>query len=337
MPEQSLSDIVSALAGQAIGTQNLFDADYVEQWNEFELRVAAANPESRYLLRPLAPERMLLREFEFSCSVTVAKGRETGFALQAFPLNLNYSLRHSLKYENQSRIHMSVEQVPLAAGRQSTRRSRRMAKASELIQDLSNVPSIIGGLGLSIAAAQKAFNLDYLEALERVIAAVKMIADPKKDAAGGALAPGDISKVTAVDQSLVRDMLFALMPAKYQFSETTLVVKLDLAQSMKGSGSGALGLNYGAVSLSAAFTVGFSFDYRAAAECKTVIHAVPASENAFNALLARAAVVDDKAMTLSNPSPVDQQIYTQQQTLMEKLTGVKVATPAQPPAGPPHV
>ena len=37
-----------------------------------------------------------------------------------------------------------------------------MSKTSELIQDLNSVPSIVGALGLSIAAAQKAFNLDYL-------------------------------------------------------------------------------------------------------------------------------------------------------------------------------
>ncbi|HZD30071.1 MAG TPA: hypothetical protein VE779_00265 [Candidatus Angelobacter sp.] len=203
-----------------------------------------------------------------------------------------------------------------------------MAKASELIQDLSNVPSIIAGLGLSIAAAQKAFNLDYLEAMERVIAAVKMIAAPSTGADGKALSADDKAKVASVDQAFIKDLLIALMPAKYQFSETTLDVKLDLAKSMKGTGSASLGLNYGAVALSAAFTVGFSYDYRAAAECHTVIHAVPASETTLNSLLSRAATIDDKSMTLPSPSTVDTQIYSQQQTLIEKLTGVKVATPA---------
>ncbi len=207
-----------------------------------------------------------------------------------------------------------------------------MAKASELIQDLSNVPSIIGGLGLSIAAAQKAFNLDYLESMERVIAAVKMLTAPANHADGTPLTPADKEKVSGIDQAFVKDLLVMLMPSKYQFTETTLDVKLDLAQSTKGSGTGSLGLNYGAVSVSAAFTVGFSYDYRAAAECHTVIHAIPASETTLNSLLSRAATIDDKSMTLSNPSAVDQQIYTQQQTLIEKLTGVKVATPTATPA-----
>jgi hypothetical protein len=210
-----------------------------------------------------------------------------------------------------------------------------MAKASELIQDLSNVPSIVGGLGLSIAAAQKAFNLDYLEAMERVIAAVKMLAAPVNGADGKPLSADDKTKVTGVDQAFLKDLLITLMPAKYQFTETTLDVKLDLATSMKGSGSASLGLNYGAVALSAAFTVGFGYDYRAAAECHTVIHAVPASETTLNSLLTRAATINDKSMTLPTTSAVDQQIYTQQQTLMEKLTGVKVATPtAVTPATP---
>src|SRR6185312_5441060 len=187
------------------------------------------------------------------------------------------------------------------------RKGLTMANASELIQDLSNVPSIVAGLGLSIAAAQKALNLDYLEALDRVIAAIKMIAAPAKDATGAALQPGDIDKVKQIEPAIIKDMLFTLMPAKYQFSETTLDVKLDLAQSMQGSASGGLGLTYGAVSLSAAFTVGFSYDYRAAAECKTVINAVPADQNAFNALLARAATIDDKSLTLPSLSQVDSQ------------------------------
>src|SRR5271165_6418272 len=144
-----------------------------------------------------------------------------------------------------------------------------MAKASDLIQDLSDVPSIVGGLGLSIAAAQKAFNLDYLEAMERVIAAVKMLAAPTKKADGTDLTQAEKDKVASVDPAFIKDLLTTMLPSKYQFTETTLDVKLDLAQSMKASGSASLGLGYGAVSLSAAFTVGFSYDYRAAAECHT--------------------------------------------------------------------
>ena len=113
MPEQDLSDLISALAGQAIETQKIFDAGYMDKWKNFESMVGAANPDMRHLLRPLAPQRMLLREFEISCSITLAKRRETEFALQAFPVNLNYSLRHTSKFETQSRIKMWVEQVPL--------------------------------------------------------------------------------------------------------------------------------------------------------------------------------------------------------------------------------
>ena len=46
---------------------------------------------------------------------------------------------------------------------------------SNLIKDLSTVPTIVGGLGLSIAAAQKAFNLDYLENIERLLAMTKKL------------------------------------------------------------------------------------------------------------------------------------------------------------------
>jgi len=51
-----------------------------------------------------------------------------------------------------------------------------MSSTTTLIKDLTNVPSIISSLGLGVAAAQKAFNLDYLESLERLFALAKVMA-----------------------------------------------------------------------------------------------------------------------------------------------------------------
>ncbi len=115
---QDFSDLMSDLAGQAVQTQKVFDQAYFEDWHRFEWMVGAAGARERELLLPLAPQRMLLRQFEISTLVAIAAGREAGFALQVFPLNLNYSLRHALTYESQSRMTFSVEQVPLgtAAG-----------------------------------------------------------------------------------------------------------------------------------------------------------------------------------------------------------------------------
>jgi hypothetical protein len=191
-----------------------------------------------------------------------------------------------------------------------------MSDVSKLIKDLNNVPSIIGGLGLSIAAAQKAMNADYLDGLERVVAITRSLL-------GGA----DGDKKNNVDEfrTFVQDMIAAAAPARYQFTETTLTVKMDLAQSMDLAGSVGLGVGFGAVSVNAAMTVGYGYDYRAAAECRTVLQAAPPSAEALGKLFDRAAAINDKALVLPDRSPVDQAILDKQAAIFEKLTGIKPA------------
>ena len=197
---------------------------------------------------------------------------------------------------------------------------------SMLISDLSSVPNIVGGLGLSIAAAQKAFNLDYLQNLEQLLALIKATLGGVKQ---GATA-GTTDKLTTPEQdsvnamaTAIQDMLKATAPPRYQYSETTLSVKLDLAQTMQASGTVGLGIGYGALSLNAAFTIGYGYDYRAAAECKTVIHAIPADPVAFQKLLDRSTQLNDKSLELPVNAKVDQAIFDQSSKLLEKMTGVK--------------
>jgi len=212
-----------------------------------------------------------------------------------------------------------------------------MADASKLINDLSHVPTIIGGLGLSIAAAQKALNADYLDSLERLIAMTKMMMGGVKAPAAAGQDPQPLSadeqaKVDAM-QAALRDMVLSAAPAKYQFTETTLVVKLDLAQHMDLAASASLGIGFGAVSVNAALTIGYSYDYRAAAECRTVLHAVPAQSNPtmFTTLLDRAKDISNAALTLPERTKMDQQILDKQGTLLQKLTGIAPAPVTTPP------
>lgn len=213
-----------------------------------------------------------------------------------------------------------------------------MADASKLINDLSHVPNIIGGLGLSIAAAQKALNADYLDSLERLIAMTKMMMGGVKASGAGS---GDPQPVTAEEQAkidamqaVLRSTVLAAAPARYQFTETTLDVKLDLSQHMDAAASASLGVGFGAVSVNAALTIGYSYDYRAAAECRTTLHAVPADSSpaTFNALLDRAKDLDKSALTLPERSKVDQQILDKQGTLLQKLTGIAPAPVTTQPA-----
>ena len=109
-----MPELLSALAGQAVEVQRLHDDGYSADLQQFEALVAATPPEFREPLRPLAPSRQLVQSFDLSFGLTVVKQRAVEFSLQAFPINLNYSIRHSIQHENQSRMTISVVQRPLA-------------------------------------------------------------------------------------------------------------------------------------------------------------------------------------------------------------------------------
>ncbi len=192
-----------------------------------------------------------------------------------------------------------------------------MSQGTQLIQDLHTVPNIVGGLGLSIAAAQKALNLDYLENLERIVALAKIAAGTPP--AGG----GGDSATTALDafRALLKEMVAALAPPRYQFTETTISVRLDLAQTLDRNASVGLGVGYGAIALNAAYSVGYGYDYRAAAECRAVIHSIPADPTVFRPLLDRATALGKQALELPNRTEVDDRILQQTRTLVEKLLG----------------
>lgn len=201
--------------------------------------------------------------------------------------------------------------------------------ASSLIKDLSNVPNIIGALGISIANAQKAFDVEYLDSIARILALIKiMLGGQKADAGGNPVNLTDDEKAKLQDMSqVIQDMLMKLAPSRYQFTETSLHVRLDLAQSLQIGGTVGLGFGVGAISLNAAFTIGYRFDYRAAAECRTVIHAYPADQAVFNALLGRADKLAASALDLPTLSPVEKLYFEASGALLDKMTGIKALQP----------
>lgn len=208
--------------------------------------------------------------------------------------------------------------------------------ASDLIKDLSNVPNIIGGLGISIANAQKLFDAEYLDSIARILALISMMLGGKKD--GGDGKPVDLSdaeKASLTDMAqFIKEMLTKLAPSRYQFTETSLVVKLDLAQSLQVGGTVGVGFGVGAVSLSAAFTIAYSYDYRAAAECRTVIHAYPPDQAVFTALLGRAEKLSEKALELPPQTDVDKLLFEKNSELLTKLTGITAPLKPKEPSKP---
>ena len=196
-------------------------------------------------------------------------------------------------------------------------------KASKLVQDLSNVPSIVGSLGLAVAEAQKAFNLDYMDNIERLLALIKSLLDAK-DAGGASVDLGEHA-------GFVKMMLNELAPSRYQFTETTLDVRMDLAQTMDLGASAGFSAGIGAIALNASVTVGYGYDYRAAASVKTVLHAIPADKAAFNSLLGRAKELDAKVLELPAGATVDAEIVKSAVDLTNKMVGSEIKAPETKP------
>lgn len=145
---------------------------------------------------------------------------------------------------------------------------------STLTDDLRQIPNIIGSLGLAIAEAQKHFDENYLRGLERLAVMAKSILGPDH--------PADT-------EDFLRKLIETAAPTRYQFTQTTVAVKLDLAESKNFAASGGLGFGFAGVVVNAAFSYGYSQDYRAGAEIHTVLNAVLPQNNtgAFKALISK--------------------------------------------------
>ncbi len=176
---------------------------------------------------------------------------------------------------------------------------------SVLINDLTSVPKIIGSLGLGIAAAQKAFNLDYLNSIQVLIKLAKDLRGKKDD---------DSYK------EILNDIIKAMAPARYQFTETTFTVRMDLAQSLQKATSAGLGVSMGAVTINAAMTKGFAYDYRASAEVKTVIHAIDFDATTMNTLLERAKDINEHELSLPEDASVDKEIIDKSAEIYKQLS-----------------
>jgi hypothetical protein len=137
---------------------------------------------------------------------------------------------------------------------------------------LMTVAKIVGQLGLSIADAQREFDANYIN---RMTDFVKIA--------------NSFLKSTGQDNAVaMREILMKLAPSHYQFTETTLTVKMDLSQSLSVSAGLGVSVGVGAVAVNASMSVAYGSDQRSAAEIKTVIHAIPADRGVVDVLLQRA-------------------------------------------------
>lgn len=110
-----LDAVITDLTAAAIRTQMRLNAAHLHALNEFKSVVEGAPPEARDLLQPLTPSLEFVRNFEIEVTSEFDAERTLGFAIQARPLNLGYSILHSKKQSEQSSIRLFVEQVPVKA------------------------------------------------------------------------------------------------------------------------------------------------------------------------------------------------------------------------------
>ncbi|HNG00014.1 MAG TPA: hypothetical protein PK493_22140, partial [Pseudomonadota bacterium] len=122
--------------------------------------------------------------------------------------------------------------------------------SSKIIDDLTHLPNIIAGLGLGIAQAQSKMDLDYLQSLERLVVMAKsLLGGQKASSAGNVPTTEEDQRKLEQFQGVVKDFLTVLAPTRYQFTETTLTVKLELSQHLDVSGSAGLSAGIGAVAI----------------------------------------------------------------------------------------
>ena len=211
-----------------------------------------------------------------------------------------------------------------------------------LTGQLYHLPFIIGQMGLSIANAQKAFNVDYVENVSKLMALIERTLGHKPAAAGGGAAGGGgaggaaAGSAAPTDEQLaaVKALLEALAPSRYQFTEATLDFSADLAETLDIGAQAGLGFGTPAITVNAAFSLGYGYDYRAAARVTAKMHAIPANAETAKALLARAAEIDKDKLALPQLTKVEKEIWDGVTGIYNSLTKqdvkkVKAENPAQ--------
>lgn len=175
------------------------------------------------------------------------------------------------------------------------------AELDRLTKQLKHLPGIIGGLGLSIAEAQKEFNKDYLNNIKRLLVMIRHTLGESKD-------ENDEASMDAASIDAIRSLLTSLAPSRYQFTETTIEFRADLAESLDLALNLGIGFGYQAIMVNAGFTLGYGYDYRAAARITSVIHAMPADPAMTKSLLDRAGEITKNKLDLPEFHELDKEI-----------------------------
>lgn len=172
----------------------------------------------------------------------------------------------------------------------------------ELTDNLRYLPSIIGKMGINIAEAQKLMNAEYVKTLNEI---VRLYYEHKNNKGG---TEGDNKEGKAA----LEEVLKQLAPPRYQFTESTIEFRADLAESTEFAGSADIGFGMAGVAVGASFAFGYGMDYRATASISSVLHAVQPGTDLAQKLLDRAEnLKEDNKPELPDRSKADQALWEQ--------------------------
>lgn len=150
--------------------------------------------------------------------------------------------------------------------------------------DPGSLPDLVARLAEGISKAQGALNEDYALNLAKFV-----------------------RLVNSQDETSLKDLgsLVALFervaPPRYQFTETTIELRVDLALSGQRDITVGLSGGAGGFSVQAGFASSTAYQYRGAASIRTVIHAIPSDSKVFETLLKRIETM--KPITLPSTQP----------------------------------
>lgn len=189
---------------------------------------------------------------------------------------------------------------------------------SKLTQDLNSVAGIVGSLGIGIADAQREMNRDYLEAVERIVVIAQSLLHKKA-------ADKKVEPLNEAEKKFVTGLLNQLLPTRYQYTKTSLKVRMDLAQTLGVSASAGGGGSIGAVAINASFAMAYGSDYQAAAELQTTLDAVPAGADShlFKDIMEQAAAQAATDLKLPERSKTDQGIIDTNNRIIKTLFGIE--------------
>lgn len=107
------SELLTALAEDAVRTQRIFDENYLHELEAFSAWLAQTPEGSRDLLFALMPKLQVIAEHRVTTSLVIGRGRSTAFSIDAVPVNMSYSIRFDTRTELLSQMHVTVVRAPL--------------------------------------------------------------------------------------------------------------------------------------------------------------------------------------------------------------------------------